>query len=724
MSDFTDPLKSLGQSAKELGRDTLHNFVDDAITEVTAPLDLSQQYLHIRHFYNFIRARSGQNVPTPFFYFCPNFYTYAPEVNMDDGLKNVDSFLNRNTGNFARFRYCIQSIDVPQLQYKGQNGSRDIGQGNSTINEVYGVYSYMTNSFVHPSQNTFTMRILNVGKPVIEDFIYPWMLEAARTTYGGDVFDAAALEEELKKNGETKDNIKKKVYTKRKAHQAEVADLTPIPRVNMAIKFWTPNLIVKDMEGTAPSFIYFFTGIFPITINTHQPVQTAGNNDSAMNRQVTFAFNDFVILNSSETSFDLGSFLTNPLYSLVDKYKQKAAKAVHNAVDKLINKIDTSKQTDTPNPNVIPTVKNNVTSLQGRTKDAGLNNNQNNNNTGDEKKDEKKESKDENTDKDTNKKVNYDDVKESSKPSSPNTDSFDFSNITKGLSDLASSIKSNDSTRTNPPSNPTRSPSSSTTSPKLNLASLQSSPSINVSTTKPKAVNLDDILNSMNDELGYESIEIIETDEKELLPTDNSKHVDREIVAEDENKKDDNNAVDRNLFSTPMMKGVSSTRRINKASLTDNEINLSEQKDMPISNEKVLEINQLKDTNDLSNEIYPYSTYDKSVKTHQTLTHSDSLYSTNYNKVSSIETTHEDLTSQAPNSSYNKNTVSQYNKSSDLMSTHPTYMVNNIGGSTLIEKDNINNTNASLKKEINEVKTSTDSFNVDNTDKVTYKNAR
>ena len=79
------------------------------------------------------------------------------------------------------------------------------------------------------------MRVLNTQKPVVENFIYPWMLEALRSSYGGS-------------DGQT-----------------------PVPRVNMAVKFWHPGHITREMEGVKPDFVYYVTGMFPVKIARVHP---------------------------------------------------------------------------------------------------------------------------------------------------------------------------------------------------------------------------------------------------------------------------------------------------------------------------------------------------------------------------------------------------------------------------------------------------------------------
>ena len=41
---------------------------------------------------------------------------------------------------------------------------------------MYGTYTVLGNSFLGIEKNDFTMRILETDYPIIERFIYPWMM--------------------------------------------------------------------------------------------------------------------------------------------------------------------------------------------------------------------------------------------------------------------------------------------------------------------------------------------------------------------------------------------------------------------------------------------------------------------------------------------------------------------------------------------------------------------
>ena len=230
----------------------------------------TQDFISLADFYKTVlQDESGQKIPAPFFYFSIEFYNYG-DIDTDfisPTAKTTGIFLNRYEKEFTTLRYLIQQIQPPEL------GLRSYSDGNATsgsegikdISNLFGGYTLMENSFVNAQQHSFQVRILNTNMPLVENFLYEWMLETTRTSYG-------------------------KLKT----------DASPIPRVNMAIKFFSPHQIATMSEheifqSADPAFIYFFTGIFPSAISPYVP--SHASSDGALQRQVTFRFNDFVIIN-------------------------------------------------------------------------------------------------------------------------------------------------------------------------------------------------------------------------------------------------------------------------------------------------------------------------------------------------------------------------------------------------------------------------------------------
>ena len=125
---------------------------------------LNSDFIRIKDFYNFIRDNTGDNVPTPMFYFSPCFYNYAYgdySSIYSTGQAQATSFFRDNAKNFARFRYCIQQIQVPGIQIKGpfsQGDNNSGGNGYTDLSNLFGGYTAMPNAFVHADARSLTMR--------------------------------------------------------------------------------------------------------------------------------------------------------------------------------------------------------------------------------------------------------------------------------------------------------------------------------------------------------------------------------------------------------------------------------------------------------------------------------------------------------------------------------------------------------------------------------------
>lgn len=186
-----------------------------------------------------------------------------------------DSFFGDKTALLEKLRYCIQQISFTNLTLKGQSaqGSLTTGFGVSDISNAYGQITSPGNAFLFPATGTFSMMVLNTMSPVIENFIYPWIMEVLKTT--------------------------------------KKASETLFPKLNLAVKFWSPERVQHDMNGIKPDYVYYITGIFPTTIELVNPSHSASSTKG--NRSITFSFADFIILNSKSEAekYSLGELFRN-----------------------------------------------------------------------------------------------------------------------------------------------------------------------------------------------------------------------------------------------------------------------------------------------------------------------------------------------------------------------------------------------------------------------------
>lgn len=216
--------KDLGKSALTTGINELNTTAKSVVSSATAPLDANKSFIHIKDFYNFIKT-SSENAPTPFFYFSPNFYAFQNAINLKNGLLTKDfgdRFFKSHMDDFNRFRMCIQAISFPVLSLQSYNEGVGGGSGGHLdLTNIYGGHTILKNSYLNAESHTLSIQILNTQRPLLENFIYQWLVETLRT----DI--------ELESN--------------------------PIPRVNMAVKFWSASRLVKNMEGIVPDFVYYVT---------------------------------------------------------------------------------------------------------------------------------------------------------------------------------------------------------------------------------------------------------------------------------------------------------------------------------------------------------------------------------------------------------------------------------------------------------------------------------
>lgn len=152
-------------------------------------LAFENKYIRLKDFYNFIKSsgNNGENVPTPFWYFCPYFYPNnesvdtSPSTNYSSLLQ--DSFFSKNSSMLEKLRYCIQQISFPDIGMKAMSNSGGMsGQGNLELSTIYGGFTGLQNSFLFAKNTSINISILNTNTPLVEKLIYPWMNEVVRTT--------------------------------------------------------------------------------------------------------------------------------------------------------------------------------------------------------------------------------------------------------------------------------------------------------------------------------------------------------------------------------------------------------------------------------------------------------------------------------------------------------------------------------------------------------------
>lgn len=233
-------------------------------------------FIHSRDFYRFIRTGNGEFTPLNAWHFS---VVFTPTT----------AFSNTNFFNILRM--TIQSIKFPDtLQIKGvSNDDGTVGEGTFDASTIFGGYTALNNSYVHPAQRTFTCMILNTQFPIIEKFIYNWMKSAVSPNYSATNTNTNIL-----------GNLLSKLFGKN-------ADRTIFPKVNMIVRFWGPNRVhAVGMDSVSPNFIYYLTEVFPISMNLATPSMNL--QEGSIARPVTFSFNDFLIFNnkSEASQYDLG----------------------------------------------------------------------------------------------------------------------------------------------------------------------------------------------------------------------------------------------------------------------------------------------------------------------------------------------------------------------------------------------------------------------------------
>ena len=223
-----------------------------------------KKFLHTKDFYNWIKDSTGNNSPATFYWFSVVFY--YPIIG---STNDIFFFGNNLEKNLEDLRYCVQQIQLPKINYTGYNAQGQAGTGTIDASNMYGTYTVLGNSYLGITQKTFTMKVLNTYSPIIEKFLYPWMIKCLQP------------------------NVEK-----------DLGAVANFPRLDMAINFWKPNCIYEDMEGQRPEFMYYLKGIFPSSIQAYNPIQSAGGGDN--NRDVEFTFNQFVMIPNANIANHFG----------------------------------------------------------------------------------------------------------------------------------------------------------------------------------------------------------------------------------------------------------------------------------------------------------------------------------------------------------------------------------------------------------------------------------
>jgi len=83
-----------------------------------------------------------------------------------------------------KLRYCIQSLSFPKITFKSFNGTA-AGEGIIDGSNMLGTYSILGNSFLGIDSKQIQAKILNTQSPVIEKFLYPWMLNCIQSKVYG-----------------------------------------------------------------------------------------------------------------------------------------------------------------------------------------------------------------------------------------------------------------------------------------------------------------------------------------------------------------------------------------------------------------------------------------------------------------------------------------------------------------------------------------------------------
>lgn len=216
----------------------------------SAPYSSVSKFYHINQFYHWMNTQD--HIPTSYYYF-----TLVPyPCRMADSSGRVNSFFAAlGTDKISSLQKAVQAINMPRIQYQSIAGSAaTIEAGNIT-----GAWQMVGNTIIGTDAQSFTLQLLNTSDPIVETIIYPWYVECVTAVATGDY---------------------------------------PFPRVDFAVNFYAPGQITQNMDAISPMFTYYIMGAFPTSIQAFSPNMQFGS-QNVMNRDVTFAFNNLIIVNSS-----------------------------------------------------------------------------------------------------------------------------------------------------------------------------------------------------------------------------------------------------------------------------------------------------------------------------------------------------------------------------------------------------------------------------------------
>lgn len=243
-----------------------------------------KDFYSIKDFYN--QLRKPDRVPTAHRHF--QVYLY-PIVSFTDGngsLQVVDILPNNlglrrskvtsgtktwNSNHFfddwledgdplEQFSLAIQDVTIP-IRYNVKS---------TQFESPFGIYHGVDNDdfYGKMEEDSLTFTLIDQVKPFFEKKINEWIFEITRC---GDSERAG----------------------------------TPIPRVNIAIKYFRQDDISKKTQGIIPNFIYYFTDAYPYEFQTCS-ISHANDSDADFKRQIIFKFNNMYVLHNQKFAEKFG----------------------------------------------------------------------------------------------------------------------------------------------------------------------------------------------------------------------------------------------------------------------------------------------------------------------------------------------------------------------------------------------------------------------------------
>lgn len=176
---------------------------------------INGKFIGLSEFYEFIRKSDGTNSPTNFYYFSVWFY---PE--------NGTSYFN--SVDLDRLRYSVQHVQIPKSVLKGYENNQLV-DATSSVENLYGVYTFLRNAYINTDQKTITIKFLNLQLPVIEQIIYPWFYNCVKNEW---------------------------------SEQTEYG--SSFPKLSMVIRFWSGNTVgAAESNLNSHVFEYFISRFIP-----------------------------------------------------------------------------------------------------------------------------------------------------------------------------------------------------------------------------------------------------------------------------------------------------------------------------------------------------------------------------------------------------------------------------------------------------------------------------